>query len=256
MSVKSEVSSNYLNAMKRQHGRKPYPEHRRILMTGDGKPGSIGQAIHEELKSRDEVLGVVSYHADLTVADSRHPISGDFLHYTDLVMCHGASHLDWFEDAPLDRLRYLVDINLTGTIAMVQAFVRATIDTPVRKSIVGIGSMAYNRVLNGSAVYCASKAGHAMLMRCLAWELAPKGYDVYCVHPSNTLDTPMSEETIKGLMRYRNLDINGATAYWNDSMIREQSLTKEEIARVVAGCVSGDTPYLSGAMLELAGGQR
>ena len=116
--------------------------------------------------------------------------------------------------------------------------------------------MAYNHPLNGSAVYCASKAGLAMLMKCLAWELAPKGYDVYTIHPSNVEDTPMSDDTIDGLRRYRNMTLPEAEAYWGDSPIRDEILTKWEIADLVRTLLSPNTGYLSGAQLELSGGQR
>jgi ketoreductase len=116
--------------------------------------------------------------------------------------------------------------------------------------------MAYKAVLNGSSPYCAAKAGLAHFARCLAWELAPKAFDVFCVHPSNTKGTPMTEETIKGLMRYRGLDRKEAEAYWGAVLPKWQWLLPENIADLVSFLVSGKAEYLSGANLDMAGGQR
>jgi len=250
MTVKSDVSSNYLTLLHEEHGNKSTRYPVKILFTGNQRLGSIGRAIQ---------CAVYSYGNQFTYkGDITQPIDKDQIDRTfdTLIMCHGASHLDWFEDAPLDKVKNIFDVNLFGTYNMAQAFVNATIDAPYRKRIIIIGSMAHRAVLNGSSAYCASKAGLAHLVRCMAWELAPKGFDVYIIHPSNTLNTPMSEETIEGLMRYRGLTLEEATAYWNDSMVRKRSLTKEEIAELVCVILTQKLSYLSGSQIELAGGQR
>lgn len=255
-SVKSRISSDHLATLMAEHGGKLYPQQRKIYMTGDERPGSIGETIRMQLMNYPDV-DITSCPFDLTVYGALERGEGNKLKdFTDLIMCHGKMHLDWFEEAPLGELIDVVAVNLIGTIQMVQTFVQATIRNQHRKTIIGIGSMAYKAVLNGSAAYCASKAGMAHLMKCLAWELAPKGYDVYCIHPSNTLDTPMSEATILGLMRYRNMTREEAEAYWNDSTIRSESLTKNEIADLVEHLLLNRNPYLSGCNLELGGGQR
>ena len=248
MSKKSEVSQSYMESQKKQHCWKPNSMFPNVLITGDKRPGSIGEAIRLSLPRSD----VTSFDYDITKQ-----FDMSLSQFDTLIMCHGAMHLDWFELAPLDELAHVVDVNLTGTINLTHKFVRHTINNPVRKRIISIGSMAYTKVLNGSAVYCASKAGLAMFMKCLAWELAPKGFDVFSIHPSNTADTPMSNETIEGLMRYRNLSCEEATAYWNDSIPRDKILSREDIAELVVFLLSSRaSSYLSGTNLELAGGQR
>jgi len=249
MSVKSEVSASYTAAQLAQHGKKPVRLPPRVMMTGDFRSGSIGEAIRLSLSADAQVESFAG-----NVRNGL--LEGWFEDRDTLIMCHGVSHLDWFEDAPEDKVKEIIDVNLFGTYRMAAAFVRQTIDSDVRKRIIIIGSMAHRMVLNGSAAYCASKAGLAMLVRCMAWELAPKGYDVYCIHPSNTLGTPMSFETMEGLMRYRGLSMEEAHSYWNDSAIRKQSLTTQEIADLVHYLLYSKTGYLSGTQLELTGGQR
>ena len=248
MSVKSEISSQYLDEVKEQHANLQYREPPRVLVTGAQGQRSIGREIIKHLNG-----SVVTVNND-DVKEVWDPEIFDDI--DTLIMCHGQSHLDWFEEADLFKVYEIITVNLFGTFNVAQTFVKATIDKPYRKRIISIGSMAYKAVLNGSAAYCASKAGQAHLIKCLAWELAPKGYDVYCIHPSNTLDTPMSDQTIAGLKRYRNMSTEDAICYWNDSMIRDESLTKAEIARVITSIIDNKLGYLSGCNIELSGGQR
>lgn len=255
MSTKAEVSSSYLEATKAKYaGACLYPVVANVLLTGAKNEDSIGEAISTSLINRDHRVTI--FPDDVRGDPFGHPSDYNFKGYSALVMCHGVMHLDWFEDMPLDRAYEIVSVNLLGTIHMVQHFVHETLDTLKRKTIISIGSMAYTKVLNGSAVYCASKAGAAHLMKCLAWELAPKGYDVYSIHPSNVADTPMETETITRLSRYRNLSIPEATAYWKDGMLRPMLLQKSEITGLVIDLIEGKYPYMSGSNIELAGGAR
>lgn len=246
MSIKQAVSAANLSALLEQHGHKKFPKLPSVLMTGTERAGSIGEAIARRFDFASSYIGDVTQDID------RRQLRG----HDTLIMCHGEVHLDWFEDAPLDRVKAIFDVNLFGSYNMAQAFVQESIGLDVRKRIVMIGSMAHRAVLNGSSAYCASKAGLAHLARCMAWELAPKGYDVYCVHPSNTLGAPMSEATIIGLMRYRGLGREEAEAYWNDSPIRTNTLTPEDIAEVVKSLIDNKSGYMSGSQVELAGGLR
>jgi NAD(P)-dependent dehydrogenase (short-subunit alcohol dehydrogenase family) len=252
MGVKAEVSNNYLEKQKEIHGHKAWQPPIWAIMSGDRREGSIGEAIH-----RDIVAGGGKVHSllgDIRDPDTFFPLATKGVN--TLIMCHGVSHLDWFEDIPEGRIKEIVDVNVTGTLTLTQRFVKATLDKPWRKRIIMIGSMAHKAVLNGSVAYCASKAAVAHMARCLAWELAPKGFDVFVIHPSNTRGTPMSLETIEGLERYRGLSREDAEAYWNDTMIRSTSLTKDHIVETIRYLLSEKAEYLAGAQIDLAGGQR
>jgi short-subunit dehydrogenase len=248
---KDAVSRNYMEAMKAEHASKPYRDMPRVAINGTAKDGSIGKAISEKLWLNDKISTVYEMEGD---------VRSEFIHFNPaidvLIMCHGAVHMDWLENAPYEKMKEVIDVNLTGSINLIQNFVRDTINAPHKKKIISIGSMAYRNVLNGSAAYCASKAGLAHYIRCAAWELAPKGYDVYCVHPSNTEGAPMSEDTVQGLMRYRNLSREEAEAYWGAVLPRDKWLQPEDIADVVSFLICGNSPYLSGSQIDLGGGQR
>lgn len=255
---KSRVSWDYMTNQKARHAGKEIRPVRRVLITGADKSNSIGAAIEKKLQA----CVYETARLEVDVRDNAMQIRAAILKSFEgqlpdaLVMSHGVTHLDWFEDCPEEKIRDIIDVNLIGSAIVAQEFVKLTIEEPCAKSIVSIGSMAYRAVLNGSAAYCASKAGLAHLMKCLAWELAPKGYSVFSVHPSNTEGAPMSEDTIQGLMRYRGLNRQEAEAYWGASLPKARWLQPQDIADEVEILLSGRVEYLSGGNIEMAGGQR
>jgi|HubBroStandDraft_5_1064220.scaffolds.fasta_scaffold123401_2 NAD(P)-dependent dehydrogenase (short-subunit alcohol dehydrogenase family) len=244
---KDKVQASYMRELKKEHGWKQAPSASAIhlAISGASRAGSIGQAIKESFRDN-----IIEFPED--VVDS----SFDFHEYTGLIMCHGYTYMDWIEEMPDEETERILAVNLFGSIRMIKQFVNDTLHLPYRKKIIAIGSMAYNKVLNGSAAYCASKAGLNHFIKCAAWELTPKGYDIYIIHPSNVMDAPMSADTIKHLMRYRGLDEKEATAYWAANNPRSSFLTKEEIVQLVEFLIYNDTDYLTGSPIELAGGQR
>jgi 3-hydroxybutyrate dehydrogenase len=245
---KDEVSRGYITAQKVVHAGLELPPDRRVLITGAGHPDGIGAAIVRRLSHAyfDHFKGDVRKDLDA-------PPWGA---YDTLIAVHGVTHLDWIENFPTEKAREILEVNLLANIAMTTAFVNATLHQPYRKQIFFIGSLAHRAVLNGSAAYCASKAGLQHFARCAAWELAPKGYDVFCINPSNTLGTAMTEETIVGLMRYRHLTREEAEGYWGAVLPKANWLTPSDIADLVEWLFSGKGEYLSGTALDLPGGQR
>ena len=252
MKTKSELSGNYMAQMKSKHGAKksPQPGNQVVCITGTGREGSIGEHIAYSFGVEHEIKEMHIYPYD--VRDTpRIPLETNVL-----IMCHGVTQLDWIECIDDDKIEEIMSVNLTSVARMMRQFVRQSIDSPWRKQVVVIGSMAHSHVLNGSAAYCASKAGLNMLCKCLAWELTPKGYDIYCINPSNTEGTPMTEDTIAGLQRYRNLTRKEAEAYWGDSNPRQEWLQPRDITRLVQALINGLCPHLVGNPIDLAGGQR
>jgi NAD(P)-dependent dehydrogenase (short-subunit alcohol dehydrogenase family) len=247
--MKEQLSRSYMDKMKSIHADKPLRLTRKSVVIGVSD-GNIGMAISQKLPGEVSIATLDEYNVQ------RPPLIGTFSDYDIIVLAQGFTHLDWFEDATLYDIDETFDVNVVGALKAAQGFVRDTIGKPYKKYIVFIGSMAYRNVLNASSFYCASKAALAMASRCLAWELAPKGYNVFCVHPSNTEGTPMTEKTIQGIMRYRGLNREQAEAYWGACLPKAQWLQPEDIANTVAWLVSGQADYMSGSNVELAGGQR
>lgn len=247
--MKEKIQAEYLRQWGEYNAR-TRPLIRKALVIGASE-GNIGQAIFDALP-HDEKHSIDVSSFDITKNDG---LFTTFLPDT-LIICAGYSHLDWFERCPSAEARATFEINLIAPFFLAQDWVRRTMmEMPgALKTLIFIGSMAYRAILNGSAAYCASKAGLAHLSECLAWELAPKGFNVFCIHPSNTLDSPMSEKTIQGLMRYRGLTRTDAETYWSSVCPMPDFLTKSEIADMVLFlCEHG---YLAGSNIELKGAQR
>lgn len=244
--TKEQISSSYLEECKTKY--RCYEETPKVGVVVGASSGNIGLTIAASL---------VSEKWDIRMFDKKNWKRSN-IHSGDaaLILANSTNWLDWVENFPARKAEKIIADTLTESILSSQEFVSQTINTPYRKKIVFIGSMAYRSVLNGSSVYCAAKAGLAHYARCLAWELAPKGYDVFIIHPSNTLDTPMTKATIEGLINYRNLEQKDAEAYWGANLPRESFLTKKEIAEAVLHVLSPNAGYYSGGQIELAGGQR
>lgn len=249
--MKDQISRSYMERQKAIHAMKPLAEQRRALVIGTD-PGNIGGAIASKFMAED-IQCLTPHILDF---DVRNPSSMRSYKTDILVLANGYTKLNWFEDNSIEEIQHTFDVNVVGSLKTANHFIKETIDEPYKKYIVFIGSMAYRNVLNGSAAYCAAKAALAHATKCLAWELAPKGYNVFCVHPSNVEGTPMTEKTIQGLMRYRNLDRERAEAYWGAVLPKEKWLQKEDIAETCHFLVSGKADYQSGSNIELAGGQR
>ena len=248
---KAVISTNYIEDQKEKHPT-DRRKHRNILVVG-AQGTNIGAAIADRLRKEETTQYVVETYKEKH--DYAKP-SAFALDYDAVVFANGYTHLDWFENQPLKEIEQVISDSLMASIVGAHSYVKDAIDMPYQKDIVFIGSMAYRNVLNGSAVYCAAKAGLAHFARCLAWELAPKAFNVFCVHPSNTEGTPMTEQTIEGLMRYRDLSRKTAEAYWGAVLPKQKWLQKEDIAETVAFLLSGKADYLSGANIDMAGGQR
>ncbi len=247
--MKEKVQAEYAKTLLTLNQRKQRAESSALVV--GASQGNIGESIFDILPHRKKRR--VDIHSfDIT---KQKGLFATFLPDT-LIICAGHSHLDWFENCPEEEVRATFETNLIAPFLLAQEWVRASMaqQPDVLKKLIFIGSMAYRSVLNGSAAYCASKAGLAHLSACLAWELAPKGFDVFCVHPSNTQNSPMSEKTIQGLMRYRSLTRLEAEAYWAASCPNGEFLTKQEIAETVLFLCQNS--YLAGSNIELRGGQR
>lgn len=217
----------------------------KALVIGAAHKGSIGAAIAAALSAKSFCVFTPSHNA-VDVMDS----SRFMLDHSDariLVLSHGRTSMGKFEKQSRDDIKNVIDTNVLGTIFACQEFVKATIDMPYRKSIFIIGSLGGSRVFTNSSVYCASKAAVAHLGRCMAWELTPKGFDVFVIEPGNVHGTPLSQYVME---RMEDPD-NFLTKTKRLSII-----TPEEIADAILQIILHNMTWLSGEPIRLAGGER
>ena len=256
--IKEAVSGNYIDEWRLRTADWQRPQDRRTLILG-GRDENIGGTIAKWLSFCGDDVTMMDKD-ELDISDGRRVLSffrkDEHAGFDTLILNAGETHLDWFEDQNAPHIYDVIDNTLTGPMLAANAWVKATIGRPCLKYLVFIGSMAYKAVLNGSAPYCAAKAGIAHLVECLGYELTPKGYRVFGVHPSNTQDGPMTETTIEGLMRYRSLSREEAEKYWNTGLLMPHHLHRADIADTVAWLTSGKADFQSGSNIELKGGQR
>lgn len=249
---KFSLSNNYIDDQKIINPAKQKSIDRKAIIIGSDNKSNIG--FHISNKFSENYIHTRSFNKEsLDLVKENLPVESDD---DILVLANGYTYLEWIENLNDDEISKMINDTFLSSVRATNQFVKATIKSPYRKYIIFIGSMAYKNVLNGSSVYCASKAAISHFSKCIAWELAPKGYNVITINPSNTEGTPMTEETIKGLMRYRGLSREDAESYWGAILPKHNWLQPTEIAEVCNFFISGDSDYMSGTQIDLTGGQR
>ena len=179
----------------------------RVVITGASS--GIGEALARHYASRDSILGLISrreagaglagtiapYPVDVTDVASLQRVAADFVSRygaPDLVIANAGvgvgTHSD--EIADIEKLRRVLEINVTGLAATLAAFAPA-MRKAGRGTLAGISSVAGFRGLAGNGAYCASKAGAITWLESLRTELYGSGVSVVCVCPGY-IDTPMT----------------------------------------------------------------
>ena len=92
--------------------------------------------------------------------------------------------------ADMEKLRRVLDVNVTGLAATLAAFAPAMREAG-RGTLVGIASVGGFRGLAGNGAYCASKSAVMTWLESLRAELYGSGVSVVCICPGY-VDTPMT----------------------------------------------------------------
>ena len=144
-----------------------------------------------------------------------------------------------FEEATLEELDRVIDINLRGTLIATHAALRH-----MREGgrIIMIGSCVGERMMTpGLAAYAATKGAIKMFTQGLSRELGPRGITVNNVQPG-PIDT----------------DLNPAAGDWATPQIANTALKRyghvEDIAAMVAFVAGPEAGYITGASLTVDGG--
>jgi NAD(P)-dependent dehydrogenase (short-subunit alcohol dehydrogenase family) len=148
-----------------------------------------------------------------------------------------------FQDIPEDEWTSVIDVNLKGTFLCSQAVLTHMRDQRWGR-IVNLSSTAGKNVSTvGGAHYTAAKAGILGLTRHLANEVAADGITVNAVCPG-LIDTDMVRSTISAdeVERYaHSFPIKRLGEAW-------------EVARLIRFLTSDDAGYITGASLDINGG--
>jgi|SRR5687768_5690721 short-subunit dehydrogenase len=171
----------------------------RVVITGASS--GIGEALARHYAARDTVLGLISrrapaaklpgrvvpYSVDVTDVAPLRQAAQDFVARfgaPDIVIANAGVGVGTHGDdlADIDKLRRVLDVNMTGLAATLAAFAPAMRQAG-RGTLAGIASVAGFRGVAGNGAYCASKAAAITWMESLRIELHGSGVSVVCVCP-------------------------------------------------------------------------
>jgi meso-butanediol dehydrogenase / (S,S)-butanediol dehydrogenase / diacetyl reductase len=141
--------------------------------------------------------------------------------------------------------------NLTG------AFLAAHFALPHlerrRGCVVTVGSLAGLRASTDSVAYNSSKAGLAMLTRCLAMDHGPRGVRANCVAPG-WVRTPMADRSMDGLARSHTMTRDDAYALAARHIPTRRPASVDEVAALVAWLCGPEAGSVNGAVIPVDGG--
>lgn len=153
----------------------------------------------EKLRSAGQSLDVTPYAGRLDVTDAaatRAVLDAAVadLGVPDLVVCTaGFARAEWFDRAPLDNVRAMMETNYLGTVHVCHALVPHLVEAG-RGTVVTTSSMAGLTGVFGYAGYCASKFAVVGFSEALRRELRPHGVHVATLCPPNTRTPGFAEE--------------------------------------------------------------
>jgi 3-oxoacyl-[acyl-carrier protein] reductase len=152
--------------------------------------------------------------------------------------------------APIDQvteaeINRIYSTNVTGLLLAAKAAV--ALFPAEGGSIINIGSVASDATPPMSSVYAGSKGAVDAITRVLAKELGPKKIRVNAVNPG-----PIITEG------YKNAGVEGSD--WEKQMAHDTPLGRlgmpNDVSSVVAFLVSDDARWITGSLLQVAGGLR
>ncbi len=193
--------------------------------------------IAEHAEVGDFIRTVVASHARIDV----------------LVNSAGISYVAPVALADPERAQAVLDVNLTGAFLISRAVVRVMMRQHHGR-IVHIGSISADIGAAYNAIYAASKAGVAGLVRSLALEVASLGITVNGVQPG-TVHTELFEQTHGARAKIKGISLEEQVAVMESDNPQQRLVTPEDIAGAVAFLVGPDAASVNGQMLSVDGGR-
>lgn len=174
--------------------------------------------------------------------------------YQHLILCNG-----WLKVAPIEEqdhydIKKAINNNLLGNLMMISRFVQETKANTSNKDprrIINIGSFAAEHPHRWLAPYCAAKAGLNHAVRCLARELHPDGYRIFCINPGKIEGTPMQKKIVQNM---KDMGHDQAESFYDDRRLMPRWQTPADIADVIFKIIDGELDWMSGGSIPLSGG--
>ena len=208
-----------------------------------GGSTGIGKGIVDSFKKLGaRVESISRSNCDITKKEDIDFYFSDIYEVDILINNAAINYCKPIEDIHLDEWKSVIDTNLTSYFYIIKKCI------PLMKrgsKIVNVSSIAgRNKSLVSGVHYTSSKAGIIGLTRQLSQELGPRGININCVCPSQTL-TPMLERSMS-LEELANLE----------SKIPLRRVAEvDEVVKPILFLCSEDASYIHGACIDINGGQ-
>lgn len=223
-----------------------------IALAGEGRTivaADIDDAAAKRTSEDVQAIGgeALDFHLDVSdAAEVRSVVAsvrGDVGPVTVLVNCAGSLRPTAVVDIPEAEWDSVVDVNLKGTFLCSQAVLAGMIERGWGR-IINLSSTAGKNVSTvGGAHYTAAKAGVLGFTRHLASEVAGDGITVNAVCPG-LIETQMIHSTISA----------ERMAEYAKSFPIPRLGTPDEVAAIVRFLASADAAYITGASIDINGG--
>ncbi len=170
-----------------------------------------------------------------------------------MVNSAGTSYVAPVALSNLEKCQAVIQVNLMGAFIISRAVVRIMIRQKHGR-IVHIGSISGTIGAAYNAIYAASKAGVAGLVKSLALEVAPLGVTVNAVQPG-TVHTELFEQTHGARAKLKGITLEEQKKEMEADNPINRLVQPSEIAGAVAYLVSDDAAAVNGHLLTVDGGR-
>ena len=212
-----------------------------VVIVGGSK--GIGKGLYDAFIDKDCIVHSISRkNCDITNPDQIDSYF-DKLDKVDILINNAAiNYCKPIEEITLNEWNSVIDTNLTSFFYIIKTCL------PLMKKgskIINVSSIAgRSKSLVSGVHYTSSKAGLIGLTRQLAQELGPKGININCVCPSQTL-TPMLERSMT----------NEQLSELESKLPLRRVAQVSEVVKPILFLCSEDASYIHGACLDINGGQ-
>lgn len=208
-----------------------------LLVDTEGNAEGVPLDVTDEKTCLDAVAGIVANHGRLDC----------------LVNCAGISYISPVLLGKVDKWQQVLNVNTLGAFTISKAALRPMIRARHGR-IIHIGSISADVGASYNAIYAASKAGVAALVRSLSLEVAANGITVNAVQPGYVktklfAETQGSRAKIKGVsLEQHEKDLIADTP-------TRRLVTPPDVAAMVRFLASEDSRSITGQTLNVDGGR-